>query len=71
MEQTENEKTDEDDEDHIRLYIDSRLMHKIQALVDAPELGFSSVPHFLRASLYSFVAYQQKTLKARRGEPPW
>lgn len=69
MKQIENQERDEEDvEQRFTLTLDYRLLHRIEALIRAPELGFSSVQHFLSAALYSFVSYKEKVLRGMRGE---
>ena len=64
------ENEDEAVAERFTLNADPRLLHRIEALIRAPELGFASVEHFLSAALYSFVSYKERVLKGMRGEGP-
>ena len=66
------ERVEEDETvvERFTLTVDPRLMHRIEALIGAPELGFERVEHFLSAALYSFISYKEKVLRGMRGEGP-
>ncbi len=51
------------------LYLEPRLVERIQRLVDTPELGFSKVEIFIRTALYSFVAYKERLVRQMGGRP--
>ena len=52
------------------LHLPGPLMHRIEALIEAPELGFTSLEHFLMAGIFSFVSFKEKILQGSRGEGP-
>ena len=51
------------------LYLEPRLVERIQRLVDTPELGFSQIGAFIRTALYSFVAYKERLVRQMGGRP--
>ena len=51
------------------LRLEPRLVERIHALVDTPELAFPTIEAFIRTSLYSFVSYKERLVRQMRGRP--
>ncbi len=48
------------------VHLPGPLLHRIEDLIDAPELGFTGLEHFIMAGLHSFVSYKERQLKRLR-----
>ncbi len=53
------------------LHLPGPLLRRIEALIDAPELGFTCLEHFLMAGLHSFVAYKERQIERLKGDARW
>ncbi len=45
------------------LHLPGPLLRRIEVLIDAPELGFTGLEHFLMAGLHSFVSYKERQVR--------
>ncbi len=54
--------------ERIQLRIPAPLGHRIEALIAAPELGFTSLKHYLAAAVHSFTSYKERQLRRVREE---
>ncbi len=57
-----------EDVERVTLRIPGPLGHRIQALIDTPELGFTSLEHYLAAAIFSFTAYKERQVQRLRGD---
>lgn len=48
------------------LHLPGPLAQRIAVLIDTPELGFTSLEHFLMAGLHSFVSYKERQVRRPR-----
>ena len=55
-------------EERFTIRIPAPLMVRIERLIDRPELGFTSLEHFLMAGLHSFVSFKERQIQ---GGPRW
>ncbi len=53
-------------EDRLTLTLPPPLVARIQALLDNPELGFSSFEHFLLTAVRSFIGFRERQLENLR-----
>ncbi len=65
--------TEEDEliEERHTLRIPGPLMGRIEALIDEPSLGFTSLEHYLAAALHSFTSYKERQVDRLRGDARW
>ncbi len=62
---------EQDAPERIQLTIPGPLGQRIQALIDEPSMGFTSLEHFLMAGLHSFVAFKERQMKRLKGDAEW
>lgn len=60
--------TPEDETRRFTIQIDGRLAKRIEALIDSGQFDYQSLPGFCRAAIYSFCAFQERTLHRLTGE---
>ncbi len=57
--------------ERVQLRIPAPLGHRIQALIDEPSLGFTSLEHYLAAALHSFTSYKERQVERLKGDTKW
>ncbi len=62
---------EKDAPERVQLTIPGPLGQRIQALIDEPTLGFTSLEHFLMAGLHSFVAFKERQIERLKGDAEW
>ncbi len=60
---------DEPTEDRFTLRISAPLLVRIGRLIDRPELGFTSLEHFLMAGIHSFVSFKERYIQTLEARP--
>ncbi len=58
-------------EERFTIRIPPPLMVRIERLIDRPELGFTSLQHFVAAGIHSFVSYKEREVARLRGDTKW
>ncbi len=62
---------EQDAPERVELRIPGPLGQRIQALIDEPSLGFTSLEHFLMAALHSFTSYKERQVDRLKGDAEW
>ncbi len=57
------EAAEDESEERFTLRIPAPLLVRIERLIDRPELGFTSLEHFLMAGLHSFVSFKERHIQ--------
>ncbi len=60
-----------EDVERVQLRIPAPLGHRIQALIDEPTLGFTSLQHYLAAAIHSFTSFKERQVQRLRGDAKW
>ncbi len=60
--------TDQDVSEQLTVRIPPPLMARIERLIARPELGFTSLEHFLMAGLHSFVSFKERVVSNLRAD---